>query len=118
MPKTLSKRRAMTDLIKELRLMNIDLTHRAADRISGLETENERIVAESKQCHGQNDRLASEHMQLRKRIRELEERLIATGTCPDCGAEIRCSYRKGKPYNHHCLSCGWELGDWWEQSDE
>ena len=40
--------------------------------IKELAAENTRIVAESKQCHETNDGLCSNHMELRKRIKELE----------------------------------------------
>lgn len=41
------------------------------DAIKELQAENERLVAESKQCHESNDELCSEHVQLKSQIKKL-----------------------------------------------
>ena len=51
-------------------------------RIEQLESENDRIVAESKQCHLTNDELVHEHLALKQTIEQLEREIrgFAGGT--------------------------------------
>jgi len=56
-----------------------------ADCIEELEAENERIVAESKQCHETNDALVSEHIALKAENAKLRDAIRC----------VRCEFEDG-----------------------
>ena len=60
------------------------------DAITELLAENERIVAESKQCHEQNDRLVSEHIKLRAALERVKEAAWHHRECPMWESGARC----------------------------
>ena len=54
---------------------------RERERIAELEAENQRVVAESKQCHEQNDRLVSERLKIKAENERLREALKTAFDC-------------------------------------
>jgi uncharacterized protein YPO0396 len=72
-------------------------------RLAQLTAENERIVAESKQCHEQNDRLVSERMKLRAALREVGD-IVNSLT-----ARGENAYSQGISQARQDACLGWEI---------